>query len=372
LTSALILAAVVWSASVCAQNTPEPTVRLKGELLRVLGSARKLPQVETAAAQPITLTIMMNWSDPAGFDSYLRSFEDRASPLYRRRLAPEEARSRFGPTQAAYDEVTAYLRQNGFTPVGSSSNRLTLTVRGTRAQAERAFNVSINDYQLGARHFYANDADPAVPQSLAPMIRSISGLSNLAKPRPLAAPNPVSPLSFTTAYNGVLTAAGGYNTGGGLPPGVNGAGQKIALVEFDNFQDYELTASLVASRLPASLSNQVSRATVNGGALVSDLSGTQEVLLDLVVALGVAPGANVIVVSATSDTSVIDAVNAAGDQVRGTPGLESGVISDSWGGCEAEMSDSDLDSMEGLLQAFRIYGVSFFIGAGDTATTCVD
>jgi subtilase family serine protease len=164
-------------------------VRLKGEVFRALGSARPLPKAETAAGQPITLTIMMNWSDPGGFDSYFRSFEDRASPHYRQRLAPEEVRSRFGPTEAAYDAVRAYLQQNGFTVLRTSINRLTLTVRGTRAQAERAFNVSIDDYQLAARHFYANDTEPAVPQSLAPLIRSISGLSNLAHPRPAAVPS---------------------------------------------------------------------------------------------------------------------------------------------------------------------------------------
>ena len=367
----ILLAAVFWSAAVCGQGAPEAAVRLKGEVLSALQSATKLPKVEAAAEQPITLTIMMNLSDPAGFDAYSRGFADRASPLYRKRLAPEELMSRFGPSQASYDAVAAYLRQNGFALVAGSSNRLTLTVRGTRAQAERAFDVSISDYQLGTRHFYANDADPAIPQSLAPMIRSVSGLSNLAQHRALAAPAPASPLSFATAYNGVLTPATGGNTGG-LSPGLNGAGQKIALIEFDNYVAPELTASLTASGLPATLSNQVSSVAVNGGTGRSGLNGTAEVLLDLVITLGVAPGANVIVVNAPNGTPDIGVINSAFDQVKGAPGQQPGIISDSWLECEEDFSDSDLNNMEFLLQTLRIYGVSFFAAAGDNGSSCLN
>ena len=44
-----------------------------------------------------------------------------------------------------------------------SKNRLTLTVRGRRSDAERAFALTIGDYRLGDREFYSNDRDPGLP-----------------------------------------------------------------------------------------------------------------------------------------------------------------------------------------------------------------
>ena len=70
---------------------------------------------------------------------------------------------RFGPSQEAYDRALAFLERSGFTLVEGSANRLTLTVRGTRSQAERAFAVEIHDYRLDDRTLYANDRDPALP-----------------------------------------------------------------------------------------------------------------------------------------------------------------------------------------------------------------
>ncbi|MGD0671513.1 MAG: Ig-like domain-containing protein [Candidatus Binatus sp.] len=59
---------------------------------------------------------------------------------------------------------------------------MTLTMRGTRADAERAFDVRIADYRIGGRTFRANDGDPALPLQLASRVQSITGLSNLAIP----------------------------------------------------------------------------------------------------------------------------------------------------------------------------------------------
>src|SRR5580692_3182814 len=138
------------------------------------------------------------------------------------------------PIRQAYDSVLAYLQQNGLTLTRGSDNRRTLTVSGTRAQSERAFNVVIDDYQLGDRTFHAIATNPAVPAALAPLIANVAGLSNMALWRPANAPSPEKPASTASAYNGYLTPAGSTNTGG-LPPGLDGTGQTIGLIEFANF-----------------------------------------------------------------------------------------------------------------------------------------
>ena len=107
-------------------------------------------------------------------------------------MTQDQLAARFGPSQKAYDDVLAYLQKNGFTLAQGSANRLTLTVKATRAQAEQTFAVNLDDYQLDGKGFYANDQDPAVPAKIAKDIAAVAGLSNLAQPsRPACNPGPV-------------------------------------------------------------------------------------------------------------------------------------------------------------------------------------
>jgi hypothetical protein len=332
--------------------------------------ATKLPALTTAANQLVTLTIMLNWSDESGFQTYVKDFEDRASPNYRRSVDLE---AQFGPTEQAYQAVLTYLEQKGFALLEGSSNRLTITVSGTRSQAEQAFDVTISDYQLGTRSFYANDSDPAFPSALAPLIRSVSGLSDLAQHQPSNSPNPATSTSDATAYNGAL-ASGSSPTANnsGLPPNINGAGQTIALVEYDNFIQSDLTATLSASSLATSLSSQITSSAIAGGTGASEGQGTQEVLGDIVSILGVAPGANIIVASAPNKTPDIQVINSAFNLLRAATGQFAGTISDSWAQCELQHSPAELDSLETLIKAISLAGVTFFSGTGDTGSTCVN
>jgi subtilase family serine protease len=132
--------------------------------------------------------------------------------------------------------------------VQGSTNRLTITVAGTRAQVNRAFQAQIRDYQLGGRTVYANSLDPAVPAALAPSIQAIVGLQNVGRPHratgralqravgaggtPVVTPSPLPNSRFPSTSMEVAT---GYNAQGVLLPSgqaATGTGQTIALVEF--------------------------------------------------------------------------------------------------------------------------------------------
>ena len=101
------------------------------------GAVKSAPNASHSAT--ITLTFVLRRDDQSGFDRYLHDVYDSSSPHFRRFLSQPEIALRFGPSHAAYDGVLAYLRTEGFELVVGSSNRLTITVRGTRARTERAF-----------------------------------------------------------------------------------------------------------------------------------------------------------------------------------------------------------------------------------------
>jgi kumamolisin len=366
-TAFALLLAVAWSEGALAQSN-DSLVPLAGQVLDVLPQATKLPRNAAAAEEPLILTIMLNWSDPAGFAAYQQAFHDPASRDYRHALAGSEITARFGPSQAAYDAMLAYLQGNGLTLLAGSDNRLTLSVRGTRAQAERAFHVHIDEYQLGGRTFHAPSEDPTLPATLAASVRAVLGLDNLAEPRPGASPSPSTARSIATAYNSA-----------GVPASLDGTGQNIALIEFDSYLTADVQAWLNLVGLPPATINQISNVAVDGGTPPSGCNplaaqcGTAEVLTDIAAVLMVAPRANVVIfispknAFASFTVHLADTLNAALQATQ----FRNGVVSLSWSACESEISNSDADAFESLLQVYETSGVSIFMASGDTGSSCV-
>ncbi len=164
-------------------------VELPDHVLEILPQARLIESSADAASQPVTVTVVLSYADRVGFDAFVEALNNQPAQD-RLFLSPTEIADRFGPTQASYDAVLAYLTTSGFALTEGSANRLTITVVGTRENAERAFDVPLRDYQLGDVVFFANDSNPRVPTEIAGAIQSIVGLNNLSRPRPRGATAP--------------------------------------------------------------------------------------------------------------------------------------------------------------------------------------
>ena len=187
-----LLAVLVLNASTYASqpqydgfpSTDDPVmVRIPGHVLPALAKATVVALKPDADAQPITLTIVLKRDDEAGFQRYLRELYDPHSKYFRHFIAAREIARRFGPSRQSYDKMSAYLHTHGFKLAQGSRHDQTITVAGTRADAERAFGLKIGGYQIGKRKFYANQTDPALPTYLASHVQAVIGLSDLAQPR---------------------------------------------------------------------------------------------------------------------------------------------------------------------------------------------
>src|SRR5579864_3914590 len=95
------------------------SVRLGGHVLPALARAAREPDwakwptgKDATDAQEITLTIVLNRDDEAGFQRYLSDVYDPASPIFRKFLTPVQIAERFGPSQQAYDETLDWLKSN--------------------------------------------------------------------------------------------------------------------------------------------------------------------------------------------------------------------------------------------------------------------
>ncbi|HUY18285.1 MAG TPA: protease pro-enzyme activation domain-containing protein, partial [Candidatus Binataceae bacterium] len=344
-----------------------------------------------------------NRHDQAGFDRYLHQVYDPHSKNFHHFLTQREIADRFGPSQTSYDAVLAYLKDRGFTLVEGSANRMTITVRGTRAMAEHAFATQIGDYRIGQQVFYANESDPALPRQIAVSVIAVQGLSNLARPKPaikavlepianaICPDNAISygenvyfedllacPVSPPSAYDTCKAAAACAGSIAGeqayfncfssfwvepeyndlnlllinlaaacsntsnspeISPGmssrhennfskpasaINGAGQKIGLVEFDSFNPSDVSDYLALLGLPSTLMNNLSKVDVNGGTTPGP--NQDEVLLDIDTLLVTAPGAQVMVYDAPFVGAGLPASAEQDDQRRRKHHLEQLVL----------------------------------------------
>jgi len=334
---------------------PPPPARVPGHVLPALQHASKAGKNSQAGGKDLSLTVVLNRTDKAGFDAFVDSHEHASQA---------DLSNRFGPSQQAYDAVLAYLQQSGFTLVHGSANRLTLTVKGTRGQAEQAFGVSLDDYQLNGQSFYANDSEPALPATIAPYVQAITGLANLAVPKPHAKTQPATTTSGTALAPTPMAIATAYDFGG---TGTNGAGQKLGLAEFDSYSPSDVSNWLTWAGLPSSLINQLSEVNINGGTSPSGGNGTIEALLDIDAVMGAAQGATYVVYDApncyptcTSFQTMFNAMIADGDTV----------ISNSWGYCENQTTLADVMSIDAILASAAASGISVYSASGDLGARC--
>ncbi len=172
-----------------AKAQQPPLITLPGHMLPALSRAQPAEPIEAATLRaksavtaPITLTVVLRRSDPAGFGAYLQDVYNPESANFRKFLSPTQVTERFGPSQSDYDAVRAHFEAQGFTLGEGSANRLTLMLNGTRTAAATALRVNIREYRIGEQQFFANDAEPALPVGIARRVEAVIGLSNLAVP----------------------------------------------------------------------------------------------------------------------------------------------------------------------------------------------
>jgi hypothetical protein len=232
----------------------------------------------------------------------LQQIYDPASPNYHRYLTPEQFTERFGPTEQDYQALIDFVKANGLAVTGSHPGRVLLDVKGSVADIEKIFQLTMRVYQhpTEARTFYAPDVEPSL--DLAVPVLNISGLNNYTVPHPKqlirrpsskaknATPNDGSgPNGEYTGYD--FRAA--YLPGG---TGLTGAGQVVGLLEFDGYYANDITMYETTNGLPSVTLANVLLDGFNGVPTTGANSGNNEVALDIEMAISMAPGLSKVIV----------------------------------------------------------------------------
>ena len=256
--------------------------------------------------------------------------------------------------------------------------------------AERLFAVPLGLYEGTDRsRFVAPSTTAEIPPALKDSVEGVVGLDTqqVAKTSGTASAAGsinsllgTSPPSSEMALSGTPSGCSGALHSGGFTPnqyltaygygplrtrGLEGQGQKLALVEIDGLKDSDLRmfASCFGLSRPA-----WTRYTVGG--LKHPLAPGGEATLDFEVADAVAPDLKKIEVfeTANSDQGILSAISAP----LFTPGAKPAVISNSIGLCEpAYRQGHDIGAIHAedrALQLMAAAGISFVSAAGDNGS----
>jgi kumamolisin len=280
-----------------------------------------------------------------------------------RHISRQEFNENYAGDPADFDALRKFAHNHGLSVDENASSlpRRTMVMRGTAGAMEAAFGVSLHDYERNGQKFHSFKGHVSMPETHAAVVETVLGLDC----RPIAKPHhrvrdkkkaPKDP-SYTP-----VQVAGFYS----FPTGVTGKGQTIGIIELGggyNTSDLQTYFSGLGITPP-----NVVAVSVDGGVNSPSTpdSADGEVALDIEVAGGVAPGAN-IAVYFTPNTAqgFLDAITTAAHDTSNSPS----VISISWGGPESGWTSSQLAAIDNACQSAAAMGITITVAAGDDGSS---
>jgi subtilase family serine protease len=377
-----------------------------------VATAKKLGAEDSAKV--IEVSIWLQPHNRSQFDALTQSLYDRTSPNYHHWLKAQDLAARFAPTAQEAQTVQQFFAAHNLKVVKTGPNNFYVRARGTVGDVEKAFQVQLNNYQMGSKTVRANAGDPYVAGPAGGLVRAVSGLddaqfehtlvtqptnlggSKTAAEKPAAVSDAdfysqqcftgTETESFSTNGDGELpigtysgnklnlqsaTSPGcgytpssiqtAYNLTGLYNEGYDGTGQTIAIVDWCGSFSIQSDANKFSTKfgLPKlTSSNFAITYTAPSECIAYD---QVEINLDVEWAHAVAPGANINLVVPPS-ASFQDVDEAEFDVANFGLG---NVLSGSYGSPEALTAATELDTESLISEIGAAAGISFNFATGD-------
>ncbi len=275
-------------------------------------------------------------------------------------ISSEDFAREFAAEPADIARVTQFASEHGLKVEEENAARGSMVLSGSIAQMQSAFQVDLQNYQVGSSLFRIRQGGIYIPESLRDVIRGVFGLDN----RPQAAthfrllpPDQAAQRSYDPT-----TVAGIYQ----FPANLNGQGETVGIIELGGgYQDSDLQTYFAG--LNINPPPTVSAVSVDGGqnSPSGDANSADgEVELDIEIVGAVAPGAaQKVFFAPNTDQGFIDAISTAIHDADVT------VVSISWGQAESSYTAQSLAAYEQAFQDGVALGKTVLAAAGDSGST---
>jgi len=326
----------------------------------------------------ILLFLQRSPQQEQALDKLIEQLNDRKSPLFHQWLTAEELGQRFGVAPEDINTVTGWLQSHGLRINKVYTTGMLIDFSGTAGQVGEAFHTQIGQLEVGGEPHIANMSDPMIPAALAPVVSGIFSLNDF---KPHAMNKPISKYTFSGCTPGAASPTepgtcyamtpqdtqAVYNLTPLYNAGFSGQGQTIALVEDTDtyggaadWNTYRTTFGL-ASAFPLGTYTQ----SHPGGCTDPGTNGDDgEAAIDVEVASAVAPSAAIELISCAGGTTTFGGLIAMQNLVAGPPPYP-GVMSVSYGVCEAFNGNGGNQAFYNTYQAAAAEGISVFGASGD-------
>jgi hypothetical protein len=236
----LLLTAIVFSSLGYATTADRISNISSGPAVALRGNVhhKALPQNDLGRVNPgmrlgsMTLLTVPTVRQRRALKQLLAQQQDRKSPNYHKWLIPEQWADRFGLSQKDIQQISAWLKAQGFTIGTVARGRNWITFSGTAAQVERTFGTEIHNFKWNGEIHVANASEPKIPAALAGVVTGIRGLNDFhLKPRRKA-----RPYYFASTLNTQFLAPGDLAMIYDINPlytattPIDGTGQKLAVI----------------------------------------------------------------------------------------------------------------------------------------------
>ena len=342
-----------------------------------------LPAGDQGAVDPalptgrMLLLLARSPAQESTLQDFLRAAHTPGDPAFHRWLKPAEFARLFGPAASDLAAVTAWIESHGLTV-----NKLhagSIEFSGTAAQLSEAFHTGLHRYLVHGESHLAAAAEPSIPAALAPVLAGLASLNDF-QPQPqfkllgsaafnakthLATPTWTYPASSGASY---ALAPGDFATQYDIKPvyatGITGAGQSIAIVSASNIDLSLVQAYQSLFGLPANLP-----VVLVDGQDPGQNAAALEAYLDVEIAGSVAPKATILLYTSAGSALTNGLALAA---LRAVEDDQAGLISLSYGECEAELGQGGNAFWSALWQQAAAQGQSVFISSGDSGSASCD
>jgi hypothetical protein len=129
--------------------------------------------------QKLRLVLAVQPPHMAEEEQFLKELQTKGSPNFHKFLTADEWNARFAPPAEDEQAVVDWAISQGFTVTNRFANRLLVDVEAPAGVIEKAFGITINNYQLGDEVDFANDRDPVIPAHLSGIVSGVLGLDSI-------------------------------------------------------------------------------------------------------------------------------------------------------------------------------------------------
>ena len=361
-------------------------------------AARPAQAADTAIGSGVALTFYLQLQNPAAAEAAAKAMQTPGNAAYHKFLTLAQFVQEYAPTNAQIRQVETELAALGYKVSYVFPNHLAVQAIGPSSPSASVLGAQLHSVTVNGRTGLMPDRMPAMPASLAGLVRDVGGLDTVHAAHPMRVragvrPAAVTPGTSPGAAIGVLT---GGTPGNYLPAdyaarydvkplydvGLTGRGTTLAIVTLANFHTSDTLSFWQGIGINASAS-RLQVVNVDGGTSVapSDALGEGETDIDTQESGGLAPSATVRVYVSQNNTTAqfIDGFEAvASENVADT-------VSTSWGEAELDyfaqpaIGQPDMTTqlqdfhdvfLEMALQGQTLYAASGDSGAFDTVDEC--